>query len=220
MSIVVPYRFLAVLTALCLGVAPAVAQKPASSTWTEPPIRGTAEPIPAKSEPQAESKASARRGAADEAPPRSTKTKARADTRPVRRSAKLGRADIRREAARSRRLALRDEREDLRAAPRRRASATASSGRQAVRTPAERSRYAYRYARRPLASPRYGFAEPNASVDPDRREAWGGLLGTVRERRIAAARARGYLVMQSQTYAYPDGSRVRMLTPIDPDDPD
>lgn len=101
------------------------------------------------------------------------------------------------------------------------------------RSYAERSsgpHYRYRIASRPIMTP-YGYGDPDA-VQPSayepyagygyatRRAGWGSLLGSERDRRIAEARAAGYLVMRAQTVALPDGTLVRRLRPLDADDPD
>lgn len=89
--------------------------------------------------------------------------------------------------------------------------------------PRERQAALYRSVRRPV----YGYADPEP-VDTfhGRYEAgppaWNprrwdeGAMPDDRARRIAQARAAGYLVMRSRSYAYPDGTVVRRLSPGGP----
>ncbi|WP_342149433.1 hypothetical protein [Methylorubrum sp. SB2] len=79
-----------------------------------------------------------------------------------------------------------------------------------------RERHAFRP--RSLRRPVYGYADPMPAYE--RYEAGPPAYDgpDYRARRLAQARSAGYLVMRSRSYAYPDGTVVRRLTPISGDD--
>lgn len=220
-----------------------------SGSWTDPPVKsaadkGAPETKPAEAlRPAAEAPATpapdkSKDGAVKDsaAPPAQVAPAARAASR----SAGVRRAYIR-QAARARSVAQapaairpRLDRTRMSEQPRRgpRTSRSAERPRLVARHE-PRSLVVERFYRR-VASRRDRWIErnddempvmvpydrPDAPMYAGRRSAgWGELLGDNRARRIAQARAAGFLVMRSRTIEYPDGRRVNTLTPYDGGDP-
>ncbi|WP_232628571.1 hypothetical protein [Methylobacterium sp. Leaf118] len=206
-------RRLPLLLALLLTGGPGLAQEPSGGSWTDPPARAVPEtPAPKPAETRA---------AAPE-PPRTEPATRRAEAK-ARRPVEARRETSRREAIRraARRATIERQAEASRPAPRpsrlveRRISPRAVV-RERVASPRPRFRGpVYGYADpEPMAFPRYGrvYAADPMGAPP---EAWHEAADEFRARRIARARAAGYLVMRTRSYAFPDGTVVRRYAPLD-----
>ncbi|KQT57254.1 hypothetical protein ASG52_04130 [Methylobacterium sp. Leaf456] len=77
-----------------------------------------------------------------------------------------------------------------------------------------------RQAARPrsIRRPVYGYADPMPAYERYEAGPPAYAVEDYRARRLAQARSAGYLVMRSRSYAYPDGTVVRRLSPIGGDD--
>ena len=214
------------------------AQTEPPSTWTDPPVRGAAGPKASDTSPES-GKPTENAAAPDKAEPTLGKPTLGKPTpgKPTERAAGPEKpapvADRTQAARRSAKL----RREQIRVAARSPSSAQGPRyGRVARlhdtdtsrwrRHLTERRSYAYRaYRSRPARDTTrfamrderndaaYGYGAPYRS----RRAGWGGLIGGAPEDRFTQARAAGYIVMRARSYAYPDGTRVRELTPYEPD---
>lgn len=195
-------RRLSALLAALLTCGPALAQDTSGGSWTDPPAR-TAPETPAP------------KPAETPAPALETARTDRAASRPeatVRRSAKFRRETIRRAAPERRAEASRPAPRPVRLAERRASPRPVVRERQASSRPRFRGPV-YGYADPEPAFPRYGrvYAGYPVGAPP---ESWDEAPDELRARRIARARAAGYLVMRSRSYAYPDGTVVRRLAPL------
>ena len=210
------------------GAPETSAQTETPSTWTDPPARGAAGPKASDNSPES-GKPTENAATPDKTAPTPAKPVERAAgpekpapvadrARATQRSAKLRREQIR-VAARSpssvqasirrprygrvARLHDADTPRWRRHLTERRSHAYRS------RPPRDTARFAMRDERDDAA---YGDRSPYRS----RRAGWGGLIEEAPQDHLAQARAAGYIVMRSRTYAYPDGTRVRELTPYEP----
>ncbi|GJE57126.1 hypothetical protein [Methylobacterium thuringiense] len=230
MSVVTRCGAVSLMLGLLLGAAPVLAQTKASETsgssWTDPPVRGSAgpeTPSTAKEIPGPVTPVEGKAGTTaptDAAKPTQETASAPATTPAERAAASLGvkpvAASRRSEASnRSRRPVVR---------PRMVEKPMVISRRPAriVERPARRLAQQYRSG--PVGSSRAFAAEPQSPYSPYRAYAatasnrrlagWGGLIDEDRAGRTARAREAGYTVMRMRTYEYPDGTRVQRLTPF------
>ncbi|WP_238180515.1 hypothetical protein [Methylobacterium haplocladii] len=219
---------------LLLGVAPVRAQTaPAETSWSDPPVRGSASPEapssvkPIESKPSLTSPAAAEKSASPDAAKPTRSADAPPTTPAQRAAATLGVKPV---GARQNAAASASTPQARRSIVRPRMVERPLVITRRTARSAERSsrRQAQRMTRRSIRS--YAFVPENQSydsVDPDDERAygstgsnrrlagWGGLVEESRASRIARARESGYSVMRMRTYAYPDGIQVQRLTPLD-----
>lgn len=220
------YGSFALVMGMIFASGSVLAQTETPGTWTDPPVRGAATPSVPEAAKAADSASAPETAAPDTgkpmesagspekaAPARAAKTKAVAEARPVRRSATVRRAQIRRVAARAPTVAETHRHRAVAEGPRVRAERHGDASRVVRSAPPRYKYYAWR-----RNNPAYD--EPDASPYRSRRAGWGGLIGDEGSRQIAQARSAGYLVMRSRTYDYLDGTRIRMLSPYDPGGPE
>ncbi|MFG5121478.1 hypothetical protein OWC43_22530 [Methylorubrum sp. POS3] len=180
------------------------------------PVR--ANPVPSKADPAMSERAT------PPAEPTAAELRQDAIRRAVARSTAQREAEAAARDARAARVARRSVVE--RAEPKRRSAEPSQrfSDRLAPRPYERRTSFA-RSMRRPVYGyadpvpydPGYGRSEGRAAMRPSPIWQGEGEFDD-RARRLAQARSAGYLVMRSRSYAYPDGTVVRRLAPIDGDD--
>ncbi|MET0257145.1 MAG: hypothetical protein ABW179_01055 [Methylobacterium sp.] len=231
MSVVTRCGAVGLVMALLVGAPSALAQNAPDGTpgssWTDPPVRGSAGPESPTAKPS-DSKVDAKPPVTAEVPPPADPAKParRVATTPAERaSAKLGVKPVEgsrspaADAAEGRRAVTRPRMvEKPLVIARRPGRVVERPARRVAERNARRSGRVYASAPEPYA---FGNDDPNegrgyAAVGARRRLAgWHGLIDDNRASRIARARESGYTIMRMQTYAYPDGTRVRRMVPYD-----
>lgn len=232
MSVVTRCGAVSLMLGLLLGAAPVLAQTQAGETsgssWTDPPVRGSAGPEapsvvkPAEGKADSTPPATAGTTAPTEAAKPTQETAAAPATTPAERAAaSLGVKPV--AASRRSDASTQARRTVVRPRMVEKPLVIARRPAQVVERPARRSAQQYRSG--PIASSRAFAAEPRSPYGPYRAYAatasnrrlagWDGLIEGDRASRAARAREAGYTVMRMRTYEYPDGTHVRHLSPFD-----